>query len=64
MKASDFGIDGGWGGIRTTSALINKFTAAGIESVVVARQKAIQPVTRKYMFPVTIRDGTRPVLPT
>jgi hypothetical protein len=36
MKASDFGIDGGWGGIRTTSALINKFTAAGVESVVVA----------------------------
>ncbi|HBT93330.1 MAG TPA: RagB/SusD family nutrient uptake outer membrane protein [Chitinophagaceae bacterium] len=26
MKASDFGIDGGWGGIRTTKGLVNTFT--------------------------------------
>jgi hypothetical protein len=25
MKASDFGIDGGWGGLRTTKALVNTF---------------------------------------
>ncbi|MBL7825131.1 MAG: RagB/SusD family nutrient uptake outer membrane protein [Saprospiraceae bacterium] len=36
MKTSDFGIDGGWGGLRATSALVNKFTAAGVESVTVA----------------------------
>ncbi len=26
MSAGDFGIDGGWGGLRTTSAFVNKFT--------------------------------------
>ncbi|MBI1227296.1 MAG: RagB/SusD family nutrient uptake outer membrane protein [Bacteroidetes bacterium] len=29
MSASDFGLDGGWGGIRTTSAIVNKYPAAG-----------------------------------
>ncbi len=28
MSASDFGIDGGWGGIRTTSAFVDKFEMA------------------------------------
>ncbi|MFV8392380.1 RagB/SusD family nutrient uptake outer membrane protein [Flavobacterium sp. LB2P6] len=27
MKASEFGINGGWAGIRTTSAFVNKFSA-------------------------------------
>lgn len=26
MNAGDYGLDGGWGGIRTTSALVTKFT--------------------------------------
>ena len=26
MIAADFGINGGWGGIRTTKAFVNKFT--------------------------------------
>lgn len=25
MVAADYGVDGGWGGVRTTSALVNKF---------------------------------------
>jgi hypothetical protein len=25
MKASEFGINGGWGGLRTTSAFVDKF---------------------------------------
>jgi len=27
MKAAEFGINGGWGGIRTTAAFVDKFTA-------------------------------------
>lgn len=29
MNPADFGIDGGWGGLRTTSALVNKFPSVG-----------------------------------
>ncbi|MCF8243948.1 MAG: RagB/SusD family nutrient uptake outer membrane protein [Saprospiraceae bacterium] len=29
MAPSDFGIDGGWGGLRTTSAIVNKYPAPG-----------------------------------
>ncbi len=37
MAASDFGLDGGWGGLRTTSAVVNKYPAAGSGgSVIVA----------------------------
>jgi hypothetical protein len=37
MSAADFGIDNGWGGTRTTSALVAKFPSAGSGgSVVVA----------------------------
>ena len=36
MSAADFGLDGGWGGIRTTSAIVNKFPAVGGGSVIVA----------------------------
>jgi hypothetical protein len=36
MKPGDFGIDGGWGGVRTTSAMVAKFPAVGSGSVVVA----------------------------
>lgn len=36
MNPVDFGIDGGWGGIRTTSALVNKFPTIGTSSEVVA----------------------------
>ena len=35
MVASDYGIDGGWGGTRVTSALVDKFPATG-GSVIVA----------------------------
>lgn len=31
MPASEFGINGGWGGIRTTSAFVNKFPAGTID---------------------------------
>jgi hypothetical protein len=36
MSAAAFGLDGGWGGIRTTSAIVNKFPAIGGGSVIVA----------------------------
>jgi hypothetical protein len=36
MLPADFGIDGGWGGVRTTSAIVSKFPAVGEGSVVVA----------------------------
>lgn len=36
MSAADFGLDGGWGGTRTTSALVGKFPAIGGGSVIVA----------------------------
>lgn len=29
MVPADFGVDGGWGGLRTTSAIVNKFPANG-----------------------------------
>ncbi|MBK9012894.1 MAG: RagB/SusD family nutrient uptake outer membrane protein [Saprospiraceae bacterium] len=29
MNPADFGIDGGWGGLRTTSAIVNKYPAPG-----------------------------------
>ena len=29
MSPADFGIDGGWGGLRTTSAIVNKFPEPG-----------------------------------
>jgi hypothetical protein len=29
MSPSEFGIDGGWGGLRTTSAIVNKYPAPG-----------------------------------
>lgn len=31
MQASDFGVNGGWGGLRTTKALVNKFDYAVTE---------------------------------
>ena len=36
MNINDFGIDGGWGGTRTTSALVDKFPAVGGGSLIVA----------------------------
>lgn len=36
MSSGDFGIDNGWGGTRTTSALVGKFPAVGGGSVIVA----------------------------
>lgn len=36
MNPTEFGIDGGWGGIRTTSALVNKFPTIGSSAEVVA----------------------------
>ncbi|RMD69039.1 MAG: RagB/SusD family nutrient uptake outer membrane protein, partial [Bacteroidetes bacterium] len=36
MNPADFGIDGGWGGIRTTSAIVEKFPAVGGGTVLVA----------------------------
>src|SRR5690606_26368760 len=36
MSPAEFGIDGGWGGVRTTSAIVEKFPAIGTGSVVVA----------------------------
>jgi hypothetical protein len=36
MLPADFGIDGGWGGVRTTSAIVAKFPAIGTGSVLVA----------------------------
>ena len=34
MSPGDFGLDGGWGGTRTTSALVGKFPAVGGNTVV------------------------------
>ena len=36
MLPADFGIAGGWGGVRTTSAVVAKFPAVGSGSVIVA----------------------------
>mgnify|MGYP001302391384 CR=1 FL=1 len=36
MNTADFGIDFGWGGTRTTSAIVSKFPAVGGGSVIVA----------------------------
>jgi hypothetical protein len=36
MSAAEFGLDGGWGGTRTTSAYVGKFPAVGGGSVIVA----------------------------
>ncbi len=36
MATADYGIDFGWGGLRTTSALVDKFPAVGGGSVLVA----------------------------
>jgi hypothetical protein len=36
MLPADFGIAGGWGGVRTTSAIVAKFPAVGSGSVIVA----------------------------
>ncbi|HSF89657.1 MAG TPA: RagB/SusD family nutrient uptake outer membrane protein [Saprospiraceae bacterium] len=36
MAPGEFGIDGGWGGVRTTSAIVAKFPAIGSGSVIVA----------------------------
>lgn len=36
MSPADFGVDGGWGGTRTTKAIVEKFPAIGEGSVVVA----------------------------
>jgi hypothetical protein len=36
MALSDFGIDGGWGGIRVTKEIVGKFPAIGSGSVIVA----------------------------
>jgi hypothetical protein len=33
MKASEFGINGGWGGLRTTSAFVDKFDANTTDTV-------------------------------
>lgn len=36
MNPADFGIDGGWGGTRTTSALVGKFPSIGVSAELVA----------------------------
>jgi hypothetical protein len=36
MLPADFGIDGGWGGVRTTPSIVAKFPAVGTGSVIVA----------------------------
>jgi hypothetical protein len=36
MKPSDYGIDGGWGGTRVTSAFVAKFPSVGASNVIVA----------------------------
>ncbi len=33
MDAADFGVNGGWGGLRTTSALVNKFPSPNPEDL-------------------------------
>ena len=35
MNVNDFGIDGGWGGVRTTSTIVKKFTAGQSGDVIV-----------------------------
>jgi len=36
MKPADFGIDGGWSGLRTTKEIVAKFPAVGTGSVIVS----------------------------
>lgn len=48
MKASDYGVNGGWGGIRTTKALVNQFNDA-----VSGKDKDGHPITwndKRAMF--------------
>lgn len=58
MKASDFGIDGGWGGIRTTSAVVNKFSAAGVESVLVTATDGNTATYNKIYVPGNYQGWT------
>jgi len=44
MKPGDFGLNGGWGGTRTTKALVQKFPAIGNNVVVAANPGATYPV--------------------
>ncbi|MEM9916839.1 MAG: RagB/SusD family nutrient uptake outer membrane protein [Bacteroidota bacterium] len=44
MPAADFGLDGGWGGTRTTSALVEKFPSTGGSLVVAPNPGAAHPV--------------------
>ncbi|MFN0015205.1 MAG: SusF/SusE family outer membrane protein, partial [Saprospiraceae bacterium] len=44
MKPGDFGLDGGWGGLRVTKALVQKFPATGNSIVVAPNAGATYPV--------------------
>lgn len=44
MNPADFGLDGGWGGTRTTSALVGKFPATGGSVVVAPNPGGTYPV--------------------
>lgn len=52
MSPAEFGIDGGWGGTRTTSALVDKFPAVGGGSAVV------EPNFTNDSYPVIYMPGS------
>lgn len=49
MKPADFGIDGGWGGTRTTSAIVSKFPAIGSGTDLVSPNAGSTDFTALYV---------------
>jgi len=49
MIASDYGVAGGWGGTRTTSALVDKFPGGGFSGPVVERAEVNTSYTRLFV---------------
>lgn len=49
MSPAEFGIDGGWGGLRTTSALVNKFPSVGSGSNIVSPNPGNTTYTKLYV---------------
>jgi hypothetical protein len=49
MNKDDFGIDGGWGGVRATSAFVNKFPVLGNAEVVNPNEGQSASYTKMYV---------------
>lgn len=55
MAAAEYGLNGGWGGLRTTSALVNKFYPDASKSAIVS---PIPPKSPKADYPVLYVPGS------